>query len=120
MDNKMDNTAALSAFVGEIGSLGGQLNEIFKSGRVDITALEKMNGTVENIARLHKENSSLEEIAMISADLKTVYYNFNAIVSMIQSKESIFMDDVTMRAINTFLKNMNVAVVNIAAAYGLV
>jgi len=116
----MDNTSVLSAFIGEIGSLGSQLNEIFKSGKVDITALEKMNGTIENIARLQKENSSIEEIAMVSSDLRTVYYNFNAIVSMIQSKESIFMDDVTMRAINTFLRNINTAVVSMASAFNLV
>lgn len=115
-----DNSAAIGAFVGEIGSLGGQLNDIFKSGRVDITALEKMNSTIENIAKLQKENKDAEEIAMVSSDLRTIYYNFNAIVSMIQSKESIFMDDVTMRAINVFLKNMNAAVINIATAYNLV
>lgn len=116
----MDNTEVLTAFMGEIGSLGSQLNGIFKSGRVDITALEKMNGTIENIARIQKDNSSVEEIAMVSSDLRTVYYNFNAIVSMIQSKESIFMDNVTMRAINTFLKNINTAVVSIASAFNMV
>jgi len=117
---EQDNSEILSGFIGEIGSLGSQLNDIFKSGRVDITALEKMNATIENIAKIQKDNKESEEIAMVSSDLRTVYYNFNAIVSMIQSKESIFMDDVTMRAVNTFLRNINTAVVNIAAAYNLV
>jgi len=117
---EQDNLKALGGFIGEIGSLGSQLSAIFKSGKVDISALEKMNATIENIAAFQKSHAEMEEIAMISSDLKTVYYNFNAIVAMIQSKESIFMDDVTMRAINAFLKNINTAVINIAAAYNLV
>lgn len=109
----------LKLFIDALGELGKQLNEIFKSGKMDIHSLETMNATIEKMAAAER-GVEAEEFSVIREDLKAVYYNFNAIVSMIESQESRFMDETTMRAVNVFLKNINTSVVNIASAYGLV
>lgn len=109
----------LQKFISALGSLGSLLSSIFKNGNMDIRVLEKMNTCIEQMSQA-EQGADAEEFNVVREDCKTIYYNFNAIVSMIESQESRFMDNVTMKAVNVFLKNINTAVVNIATAYGLV
>ncbi len=122
MEERIDEKGTeekLRVFIENLVSLGGQLSAIFKSGRMDIKALEAMNATIENMAKA-QSGCDIEEFSIVEEDAKSIYYNFNAIVQMIESQESRFMDAATMKAVNVFLKNINTSTVNIAAAYGLV
>lgn len=109
----------LKKFIDGLTCLGGILSGIFKNGSMDIKIVEKMNKAIEQMAEAEK-NCDAEEFVAVQEDTRTIYYNFNAIVGMIESQESRFMDNTTMKAVNVFLKNINAAVVNIASAYGLV
>ncbi len=109
----------LKSFIDNLVKLGSQLSKIFKEGTMSIRSLEEMNVSVEGLRAAQKEGG-VDEITLVEEDLKAIYYNFNAIVQMIESQESRFMDNTTMKAVNTFLRNVNAAVVNIATVYGLV
>lgn len=109
----------LQKFIAALGNLGSLLKGVFESGRMDIKVLEKMNAAIEEMEKA-EQGADIEEFNVVREDCRAVYYNFNAIVSMIESQESRFMDNATMKAVNIFLKNVNASVVNIASAYGMV
>jgi len=114
-----ENGRRLKSFIEGLTSLSKTLSSVFTDGRMDISVLERMNKDIEQMAQAEK-GESLEEFTAISGDTKTIYYNFNAIVQMIESQESRFMDETTMKAVNVFLRNINNAAVSIASAYGLI
>ncbi len=114
------DAAALQSFIAALASLGHQLADIFRNGKMNISTLERMNATIEEMSAIEKANQQIDEIVAVSEDTRAIYYNFNAIVGMIQSQESRFMDNTTMKAVNLFLKNINESVIKIASSYGLV
>jgi hypothetical protein len=51
--------------------------------------------------------------------MQVIYGNFNAIIAMMDTNESVFIDNATNVAVKKFLRNIFDATVRIVYAYGL-
>ena len=87
-----------------------------KSG--DTKILESMNAVVEEMYSIQHVGTE-DAYTAIEEDMQVIYGNFNAIVAMMKSNESIFIDNATNVAVKKFLHNIFDATVNIVYAYGL-
>ena len=107
----------LQRFIQLLSDLNHQSAEVLKTGNAEI--IYTMNDTVEE---MHAIQSVGEEDAYtaIEEDMQVIYKNFNAIITMMKSNESIFIDNATSESVKLFLRNIFQATVNIVYAYGLV
>ena len=55
----------------------------------------------------------------IDEDMQIICKNFNAVITMLKSNESIFIDKATSDSVKLFMRNIFQATVNIVYAYGL-
>ncbi len=106
----------LQRFIFLLSELNHSTVEILKSG--DVKLLEKMNGIVEEMHAIQSVGTE-DAYTAIEEDMQIIYGNFNAIITMMKSNESIFIDNATSGAVKKFLHNIFEATVNIVYAYGL-
>jgi hypothetical protein len=106
----------LQRFIELLAILNKSTAEVLKSG--DTKILESMNAVVEEMYSIQHVGTE-EAYTAIEEDMQVIYGNFNAIVAMMKSNESIFIDNATNVAVKKFLHNIFDATVNIVYAYGL-
>jgi hypothetical protein len=106
----------LQRFIELLAKLNQSTAEVLKSG--DTKILESMNAVVEEMYSIQHVGTE-EAYTAIEEDMQVIYGNFNAIVAMMKSNESIFIDNATNVAVKKFLHNIFDATVNIVYAYGL-
>ncbi len=106
----------LQRFIELLAKLNRSTAEVLKSG--DTKILESMNAVVEEMYSIQHVGAE-EAYTAIEEDMQVIYGNFNAIVAMMKSNESIFIDNATNVAVKKFLRNIFDATVNIVYAYGL-
>ena len=106
----------LQRFIELLAILNKSTAEVLKSG--DTKILESMNAVVEEMYSIQHVGTE-EAYTAIEEDMQVIYGIFNAIVAMMKSNESIFIDNATNVAVKKFLHNIFDATVNIVYAYGL-
>ncbi len=104
-------------FIGQLTELSKQLGEVYKSGNIGL--LSNMNRTIKELYRIQhgSENKTLQEI---DEECKVIYGNFDMLVAVLKTTENGEIDKGAQSAVGKFLHNINEAVVNIAAMFGLV
>ncbi len=104
-------------FVRALYSLNQTMKRLFDSG--DVSFFTEMNATVKEMYRLQHAS---EDPVMQALDVECsiVYRNFDMIVAVLRTTENGEIDRAAQAAINKFLHNIDDAVVNIAAALGVV
>ena len=106
----------LQRFIALLADLNHQSADALKTGKIGF--LEEMNKTVEEMYSIQSVGEE-DAYTAIEEDMQTIYKNFNAVITMIKSNESVFMDKATSDAVRLFLRNIFQATVNIVYAYGL-
>lgn len=107
----------LQRFIRLLSDLNHEIAEVFDTGRTEV--FERMNKTVEEMYAIQHTGEE-EAYTAIEEDCQIIYKNFDAIVAMMQSNESLFFDNATNAAVKKFLRNMFDALIDILEAYGLV
>ena len=106
----------LQRFIQLLADLNHQTVSIIKTG--DTKILTQMNDTIEEMYSI-QHNGTEEAYTAIEEDMQIIYKNFNAIATMMNTNESIFVDGATSVAVKKFLHNIFNATVSIIRAYGL-
>ena len=96
----------LQRFIRLLSDLNHEIAEVFDTGRTEVYAIQ--------------HTGEEEAYTAIEEDCQIIYKNFDAIVAMLQSNESLFFDNATNAAVKKFLRNMFDALIDILEAYGLV
>ena len=113
---ELEGNEHLQRFIQLLCNLNNEAAELLKSGNME--TLFAMNDTVEEMFGI-QNGSEAVEYTIIDEDCQSIYKNFNAIITMIQSNESEKMDAATSEAVKVFVKNIFEANVRIVRAYGL-
>lgn len=104
-------------FLAQLVRLNGTMKELFSSGNVAL--FTEMNAAIKQMHALqHGSKDAVFEA--IDPECVVIYGNFDMIVSVLKTTEDGVIDAAAQKAINKFLHNIDEAVVNIAAAVGLV
>ena len=107
----------LQRFIRLLSDLNHEIAEVFSTGRTEV--FSRMNETVLEIHSI-QQNGTEETYTAIEEDCQIIYRNFDAIVAMLNSNESLFFDNATNTAVKKFLENMFGALLHILQSYGLV
>lgn len=114
---EQDMNKEVSEFIGRLTELSRQLGEIFRTG--DIGTLSAMNKTVKEMYRI-QHGCKASALQSVDEECKVIYGNFDMLIAVLRTTENGEIDKGAQTAIGKFLHNINEAVVNIAAMYGLV
>ena len=106
----------LQRFIQLLSDLNHQSAEVLKTGNTEI--IYAMNGTVEEMYAIQSVGTE-DEYTAIDEDMQIICKNFNAVITMLKSNESIFIDKATSDSVKLFMRNIFQATVNIVYAYGL-
>ena len=106
----------LQRFIALLAQLNHLTVDALKTG--DIKLLQTMNGVVEEMYAIQSVGEE-DAYTAIDEDMQIICKNFNAVITMIKSNESVFMDKATSDSVRLFLRNIFQATVNIVYAYGL-
>jgi uncharacterized protein YaaQ len=117
MATDLEGNKKLQRFIQLLSDLNHETAEIYSTGKVEL--LHKMNDTILEMYSI-QHNATEEAYTAIEEDCQIIYQNFNAIIAMMQSNESIFIDNATNTAVKKFLENIFDALIAILTAYGLV
>ena len=82
----------LQRFIRLLSDLNHEIAEVFDTGRTEV--FERMNKTVEEMYAIQHTGEE-EAYTAIEEDCQIIYKNFDAIVAMLQSNESLFFDNAT-------------------------
>lgn len=107
----------LQRFIRLLSDLNHETAEVLSTGRTEL--LHKMNDTILEMYSIQHTGEE-EAYTAIEEDCQIIYKNFNAIIAMLKSNESIFIDNATSSAVKKFLHNIFDANIAILTAYGLV
>ena len=116
MATELEGNVQLQRFIQLLADLNHQTVEALKTG--DTCILVKMNDTVEEMYAIQSVGEE-DAYTAIDEDMQIICKNFNAVITMIKSNESVFMDKATSDSVRLFLRNIFQATVNIVYAYGL-
>ena len=106
----------LQRFIQLLSDLNHQSAEVLKTGNTEI--IYAMNGTVEEMYAIQSVGTE-DAYTAIDEDMQIICKNFNAVITMLKSNESIFIDKATSDSVKLFMRNIFQATVNIVYAYGL-
>ena len=106
----------LQRFIQLLSDLNHQSSEVLKTGNTEI--IYAMNGTVEEMYAIQSVGTE-DAYTAIDEDMQIICKNFNAVITMLKSNESIFIDKATSDSVKLFMRNIFQATVNIVYAYGL-
>ena len=104
-------------FAKQLIELSRVIVDIFETS--DLDELPSMNRIIKEMYRLQHGS---EDVAMQTIDVEAnvIYSNFDMLVQVLKTAESDSDLPSLQNAVNKFLHNINEAVVNIAAMFGLV
>lgn len=106
----------LQRFIQLLSDLNHQSAQVLQTGNIEI--VYDMNDTVEEMYAIQSVGTE-DAYTAIDEDMQVICKNFNAVITMIKSNESVFMDKATSDAVKLFMRNIFQATVNIVYAYGL-
>ena len=106
----------LQRFIQLLSDLNHETVAALRTG--DTQVLRQMNDTVEEMYAIQSVGTE-DAYTAIEEDMQCIYKNFNAIATMMNTNESIFVDTATNTAVKKFLHNIFEATVRIVQAYGL-
>jgi len=107
----------LQRFIQLLSNLNHETAEVFASGKTEI--FHRMNDTILEMYSIQHTGEE-DAYTAIEEDCQIIYQNFNAIVAMLESNESLFIDNATNTAVKKFLHNIFDANIRILTAYGLI
>lgn len=115
----MDENASkeVIAFTEELVRLNGAMSELFGSGNVEL--FTEMNKAIKEMHRL-QHGSADPVFQAIEPECAVIYRNFDMIIAILRTTDNGVIDKGAQTALNKFLHNIDEAVVNIAAAFGVV
>ncbi len=106
----------LQRFIQLLSDLNHQSADVLRTGNSEI--IYAMNDTVEEMYAIQSAGTE-DAYTAIDEDMQIICKNFNAVITMLKSNESIFMDKATSDSVKLFMRNIFQATVNIVYAYGL-
>jgi len=116
MSANLEGNEKLQRFLQLLSDLNHETVDVLRTG--DTQILRKMNDTVDEMYAI-QHGSKEEEYVAVDEAMQVVYKNFNAIATMMNTNESIFVDNATSGAVKKFLHNIFNATVDIVHIYGL-
>ena len=106
----------LQRFIELLSKLNGQSVQMLKTG--DVRILQIMNDVVEEMYAIQSQGTE-DAFTAIDEQMNMIRQNFNAVVTVLQSRESDDLDKTTGNAVHKFVRNIFDATVQIVHAYGL-
>ena len=114
MDNELSKDT--EEFLVQLVRLNGTMKELFSSGNIEL--FPEMNDAIK---RMHAVQHGSKDAVLEAVDPEcaVIYGNFDMIVKLLRTTDGE-IDAATQKGLNKLLHNIDEAVVNIAAAVGLV
>ena len=106
----------LQRFIFLLSELNHKTAEILQSG--DVKILAQINPVIEEMYSIQHVGEE-DAYTAIEEDMQVIYGNFNAIIAMMDTNESVFIDNATNVAVKKFLRNIFDATGRTVYAYGL-
>ncbi len=104
-------------FIRALYSLNQTMKSLFERG--DVSLLTEMNAEIKELYRI-QHGSADPVMKALDVECGVIYGNFDMIIAVLRTTEEGDIDRGAQTALNKFLHNIDEAVVNIAAALGLV
>ena len=105
------------SFCEQLVRLNGTMKELFASGNVAL--FSEMNRAIKEMYAL-QHGSGEKAFAAVEAECRIVYENFDMLIAVLRTTENGVIDKGAQKALNHFVHNIDEAVVNIAAAFGII
>lgn len=114
MDNELSKET--EEFLVQLVRLNGTMKELFSSGNIEL--FPEMNDAIKKMHAV--QNGSKDAVLeAVDPECAVIYGNFDMIVKLLRTTDGE-IDAATQKGLNKLLHNIDEAVVNIAAAVGLV
>ena len=114
MDNELSKET--EEFLVQLVRLNGTMKELFSSGNIEL--FPEMNDAIKKMHAV-QHGSKDAVLEAIDPECAVIYGNFDMIVKLLRTTDGE-IDAATQKGLNKLLHNIDEAVVNIAAAVGLV
>ena len=114
MDNELSKET--EEFLVQLVRLNGTMKELFSSGNIEL--FPEMNDAIKKMHAV-QHGSKDAVLEAVDPECAVIYGNFDMIVKLLRTTDGEF-DAATQKGLNKLLHNIDEAVVNIAAAVGLV
>ena len=115
MDNELSKET--EEFLVQLVRLNGTMKELFSSG--DVELFTEMNDAIKKMHAV-QHGSKDKVLEALDPECVVIYGNFDMIVKLLRTTENGEIDAGAQTGLNKLLHNIDEAVVNIAAAVGLV
>ena len=114
MDNELSKDT--EEFLVQLVRLNGTMKELFSSGNIEL--FPEMNDAIKKMHAV-QHGSKDAVLEAVDPECAVIYGNFDMIVKLLRTTDGE-IDAATQKGLNKLLHNLDEAVVNIAAAVGLV
>lgn len=114
MDNELSKET--EEFLVQLVRLNGTMKELFSSGNIEL--FPEMNDAIKKMHAV-QHGSKDAVLEAVDPECAVIYGNFDMIVKLLRTTNGE-IDAATQKGLNKLLHNIDEAVVNIAAAVGLV
>ncbi len=114
MDNELSKDT--EEFLVQLVRLNGTMKELFSSGNIEL--FPEMNDAIKKMHAV-QHGSKDAVLEAVGPECAVIYGNFDMIVKLLRTTDGE-IDAATQKGLNKLLHNIDEAVVNIAAAVGLV
>ncbi len=114
MDNELSKET--EEFLVQLVRLNGTMKELFSSGNIEL--FPEMNDAIKKMHAV-QHGSKDAVLEAVDPECAVIYGNFDMIVKLLRTTDGE-IDAATQKGLNKLLHNIDEAVVNIAAAVGLV
>lgn len=114
MDNELSKDT--EDFLVQLVRLNGTMKELFSSGNIEL--FPEMNDAIKKMHAV-QHGSKDAVLEAVDPECAVIYGNFDMIVKLLRTTDGE-IDAATQKGLNKLLHNIDEAVVNIAAAVGLV
>lgn len=114
MDNELSKDT--EEFLVQLVRLNGTMKELFSSGNIEL--FSEMNDAIKKMHAV-QHGSKDAVLEAVDPECAVIYGNFDMIVKLLRTTDGE-IDAATQKGLNKLLHNIDEAVVNIAAAVGLV
>ena len=114
MDNELSKDT--EEFLVQLVRLNGTMKELFSSGNIEL--FPEMNDAIKKMHAV-QHGSKDAVLEAVDPECAVIYGNFDMIAKLLRTTDGE-IDAATQKGLNKLLHNIDEAVVNIAAAVGLV
>ena len=114
MDNELSKDT--EEFLVQLVRLNGTMKELFSSGNIEL--FPEMNDAIKKMHAV-QHGSKDAVLEAVDPECAVIYGHFDMIVKLLRTTDGE-IDAATQKGLNKLLHNIDEAVVNIAAAVGLV